>query len=400
MAWDGSGNFIRTDGALTGSNICATQAATSVGIQASRFDNELNNIAGGLENCITIDGQNKPSSPFDFNSLKGINLGAGTTNTDAVTLAQLIGNGAIQLGSVTGTAPTYTATTSLPITSYGDGQTFCFNVGYSAAGNATININTLGAIAIQDVRGNNIAAGRLPYFCVVTYSTVNNAFVLASNLDQSIFKVCSTTAGTSTAYTTTSTEDLDSYYEGLTLRLVLHTTCGNSPTLNLNSIGAKPLITTKGIAYKSSDLRASKQLLCVFSATSDAFIVINGDNLYSSTWTPTVTGSGSMTVVDSGTTYRYVESEHFVDIFMLANLTISGTASNLIDFTLPSIGALPLMITPCAVDGGDNLGPFDATALVISSGPTGIVQFSKTSRANFALGTGAFIRIHGRYLKA
>lgn len=89
MAWDGSGNFTRTDGTLTGPAICQTQASTGVDIQAVRFDNELNNLAEGLEKCLTVTGETLPTAPLNMNSQKVINVATATAATDATTFSQL-----------------------------------------------------------------------------------------------------------------------------------------------------------------------------------------------------------------------------------------------------------------------------------------------------------------------
>jgi hypothetical protein len=89
MTWDGSGNFTRTDGTLTGPAICQTQASTGVDIQAVRFDNELNNITQGLEKCLTVTGETLPTAPLNMNSQKITGLAAGSGNTEAVNYGQL-----------------------------------------------------------------------------------------------------------------------------------------------------------------------------------------------------------------------------------------------------------------------------------------------------------------------
>lgn len=90
MGWNGSGSFIRNDGTLTGSAICATQKATGVGAVASRFDNELNEIATGLQACVTKNGESGAlTANLNAGSQKIVNLANGTASGEALHFGQL-----------------------------------------------------------------------------------------------------------------------------------------------------------------------------------------------------------------------------------------------------------------------------------------------------------------------
>src|SRR5207302_10597167 len=58
MPWDGSGQFVRIFGATGWVN----DAATAVNILASRHDTHDQDIAVGIQNAITKDGQSKPAA--------------------------------------------------------------------------------------------------------------------------------------------------------------------------------------------------------------------------------------------------------------------------------------------------------------------------------------------------
>ena len=62
---------------------------SGIKIMASRMDEEFNNIAEALSNCITRDGYGKPNSTVSWNNQKLSNLAAGTFGTDAINLSQL-----------------------------------------------------------------------------------------------------------------------------------------------------------------------------------------------------------------------------------------------------------------------------------------------------------------------
>jgi hypothetical protein len=58
--WDGNGNWTR-------SYLWATDAANGTAISSSRMDTEWSNISSGFNNCLTRDGQGKPSAAINFN---------------------------------------------------------------------------------------------------------------------------------------------------------------------------------------------------------------------------------------------------------------------------------------------------------------------------------------------
>lgn len=68
MAFNGSGLFVRLFSWVN-------DAANSINITASRMDSETDGIAAGLSNCITRDGQGKPSAPIDWNAQNLTNVG-------------------------------------------------------------------------------------------------------------------------------------------------------------------------------------------------------------------------------------------------------------------------------------------------------------------------------------
>lgn len=84
MAWNGSGVFVRAY------NWVADKAA-SIYIVASRMDGEFDNYKAGLENCLTRDGQNSPSTNISWNSKKITSLANGTAATDAANYGQVTG---------------------------------------------------------------------------------------------------------------------------------------------------------------------------------------------------------------------------------------------------------------------------------------------------------------------
>jgi hypothetical protein len=83
MTWNGSGDFQRVH------NFSA-DASAGIKILASRQDAEWANFEGGLENCITRDGQNSPTADLPMNGQKHTNVAAPASTTHYMRAAEYI----------------------------------------------------------------------------------------------------------------------------------------------------------------------------------------------------------------------------------------------------------------------------------------------------------------------
>jgi hypothetical protein len=133
MPFNGSGTFNRLYSWII-------DAANNVDISSSRTDAEMNGFAAGLTNCLTRDGQSPPSADIPWGGKRLTNLGAATTDTDA--LSRITGDGRYILASVTSLSVTgsITAGTSL------NAATLALSGNSTVGGSitATGNINTAG----------------------------------------------------------------------------------------------------------------------------------------------------------------------------------------------------------------------------------------------------------------
>lgn len=75
--FDGAGNYVRYYN-------WTQDAANSIPILASRFDTEHNGFAAGLSNCLTRDGQGKPTATIDWNAQRLTGLANANAPSDAV----------------------------------------------------------------------------------------------------------------------------------------------------------------------------------------------------------------------------------------------------------------------------------------------------------------------------
>lgn len=84
MAFNGAGLFLRIYNWVS-------DTAAAINITASRMDAEMDGFASGLSNCITRDGQGKPSAAIDWNGQNLSNVAALTT-TGNTTLGDAAGD--------------------------------------------------------------------------------------------------------------------------------------------------------------------------------------------------------------------------------------------------------------------------------------------------------------------
>lgn len=124
MPFNGSGTFTRIYNWVMDKN-------QNVKITASRFDNEDDNFASGLSNCITKDGQTVITQDIPFNSKKITGLANGINIDHAINLGQLQNNQFLYLGTTGGSADAYTLGPNPSITSYATTQQFTVKINAS-----------------------------------------------------------------------------------------------------------------------------------------------------------------------------------------------------------------------------------------------------------------------------
>ena len=120
-----------------------------INIEASRMDTEDDGFATGLSNCITKDGRTTITANIPFNSKKITGLANGSARTDSIALGQVQDNSFGTLGTLGGSADTYTASPSPSITAYATGMEFNLKVNADNTGASTLNIS---AIAAKDIK--------------------------------------------------------------------------------------------------------------------------------------------------------------------------------------------------------------------------------------------------------
>lgn len=209
-------------------------------------------------------------------------------------------------GTSSGAADIFNVTTATAITSYTNGMRLHFRAHQAnTTAAAVLNVNSIGAKTIKTERGNSIKANAIVsggLYEVIYYS--NNFYLvdpsvlhivepLDFNSQRSINIVDAnlrtglpsygqvqdqpccwfgTTGGTSTAYTATLTPAITAYIAGQTFRGIIHAVNGATPTLNLNSLGAKAIRKITGQTLGGYDIRANQCVELVYDGTD--FILV------------------------------------------------------------------------------------------------------------------------------
>jgi len=209
-------------------------------------NNTLNDIALALTNSVAKDGQTTWTGDMVAGNNKITGLADGSAADDSATIGQVQGNTFAMLGAVSG-ADAITATASPPITAYATGQTFRFVSAGANTGAVTLNINTIGNKAVTKTGTTALAAGDIPSGAVVEVVYDGTRFqllgvgdVTAQILRDQLFTAY-TTAGSSGAYTLTTT--YGALVTGERFRAKFHTAgpASGTNTLDRDTLGAKAL---------------------------------------------------------------------------------------------------------------------------------------------------------------
>lgn len=184
MPFDGNGNFTRTDGTRTGSQVWQEADAASVGILADAADTHDQDIADGLENCLTLDGQNSPTAAIAWN-------GQDLTGVAALSITGTFTATSTDAGAAEAPAIVLHRNSATPAVNDLLGQ-LRFD-GEDDADAATIYASIVGQILDPSDAGEDGAL----IFRVMTAGSLTDALALASNGTQPRLTLRSDNAGTS-----------------------------------------------------------------------------------------------------------------------------------------------------------------------------------------------------------
>jgi hypothetical protein len=173
MSFNGSGTFLINS---TGQPVVANTV-----ISATVFNALTADLASGLTNCITKDGQSTPTANIPMGSNKITGLANGTLASDAANLGQ-VQSTAAKLITISG-ADTITGTMSPTLTAYAAGQLFYFVAAGANTGAVTLNVDGLGSRAVTRDGSSALAAGDINSgeMVVVIYDGTRFQMINAAN---------------------------------------------------------------------------------------------------------------------------------------------------------------------------------------------------------------------------
>jgi len=167
-------------------------------------------------------------------------------------------------------------------TKFIDGMRLRFNPANTNTGASTINPFALGVKSIKDQSGADPIAGDIDAnkFIEITYKQSSDYFVISGLLTETEIKSIAqkgdydygTTAGTGAVYTIALTPIPSALTAGLAFKANIHTVnTANTPTINVNSLGAKTIKDIYGKPIEIGELPTGSQAIFVYDGTD--FIV-------------------------------------------------------------------------------------------------------------------------------
>ena len=273
MSRNGLGTYSRVPGSAY------TNGTTNDG---SELDAEMNDIATALTDSLTANGEKTWAANQKAGTYKVTGLGAGSASTDSVNLGQVQAQAYAWLTSVSGT-DTITASASPAITAYADGQTFRFIPANTNTGAATINISGVGAKSLTKSDGSALAASDLvagaiyeivydgtkfQVYGVTAYAaTSRSKYAQASQVQDSTLTYLTAVAGTDTI-TATAALSMSAYAPGQMFHFLGAGSNTGAATLNINAIGAKPIILATGDVLLAGEIESGKSCVVIYDGTS------------------------------------------------------------------------------------------------------------------------------------
>ena len=115
----------------------------NIKILAVRHDAEDDNLAAGINNTLTKDGQNTATANLPMGNFRHTGVGNASARTDYASAAQ-IQDSALVYAADTGAADAYAIAASPAITAYVTGNLFWFKTANANTGASTLNVNALG----------------------------------------------------------------------------------------------------------------------------------------------------------------------------------------------------------------------------------------------------------------
>ncbi len=249
MAFDGSGNYTRTNGVNTGATVWTADAAAGTKIVKDRHDTHDQDIATALSLCYCKDGQSTPTANLPLGGFKFTTVGDATSLNQFTSGTQVQNSTLVWGGTSGGSANAQTITLTPTPAAYATGQRFAFIAGATNTSTITLNVNSLGAKTIKQGASNvNLAAGAVTTGSLIevvydgtNFLLVSQPWVAAGTYTPSYSASGSMTFG---AVTTTTARY---HIRGRLLRLYLEFTGTTGGTESTDIIASLPIAEASGM---------------------------------------------------------------------------------------------------------------------------------------------------------
>jgi hypothetical protein len=248
-----------------------TDQTNGIGIRSDYHDQEDNNFATGINECINYEGLNTPIANLPMGGFKFTGLANGTAVSDSATFGQIQTSVATYGVDASGT-DSYAITLTPALSAYVAGQSFDFYAATTNTGTSSLNINALGAKTIKkdvntDLANNDIKIGQINR---VIYDGTN--FQLASptygQLNQSCAAIYAADGGASDAYAITLPTVPIAYTNGMLINFMANTANTGAATINVNSLGVKSIVKEGSLALSDNDIKALQIVQVIYDGTN------------------------------------------------------------------------------------------------------------------------------------
>lgn len=161
-------------------------AASGIKIRADRHDSEDDNLANGLSQCLTRDGQSTPTGNLPMGGYSFTNVGNASQRNMFAAAGQVQDN-VLNYAVGTGSANVYAASVNPSIPAYVAGQIVWVKVSATNTGASTLNVNGLGAKPIKTNILADVAAGDVVANSIYGFIYDGTNFIMTTPVNEGRF---------------------------------------------------------------------------------------------------------------------------------------------------------------------------------------------------------------------
>jgi hypothetical protein len=311
------------------------------------------------------------------------------------TVDQIVNSQLITLygGVDTGAANAYVLTFTANFNSLADGIVIYWIPAHANTGPSTINVNGYGVVNIVRQDGTPLAAGNIlaNQVAVIMYKGGQFLLVSSGNVYPALYGGTST--GPANTYALTYAAQYGQYSNGIIIYWLPNATNTGASTLNVNGLGALPIVYPNGSALNGGELSSGLMATVVLQGLQWVLLTSGALSFQSGTWTPGWTG---FSAPPTGNVYWQKIGNLAVLSFGINNtgtsnantFTMTGLPSNL----QPSTGGgarVPVLV----IDNGNvsmgavAFGLAGSVTLYIGTAPPNSSGFTASGTKGFAFGT-------------